>query len=467
MTNMSAADDVSDESEFKVKLSRLIGLCIKQQKLEPREFQERDGLLTYFRKKAFTSKEISDMIEGRLKDDTIRKLTAGVEVEESSLKERIAELIGKMVRADLAFGSAKKALLIQEGLAAKGVTIEDISSLLDEASRAEYDDAWDIVSMYKDQKASGLSFKRLDQALDYKVELDRIGLKIENLEPISKVANKNGRDAGKVLEAVASFDNLEAIKGEIGKKEEDLDELNKRYENAKAETEKADGENAHLREAIALCKDMIGKYGFTKAALSDIYELAKKCGNPFEVMSVLAEYANLTAQIKSLSGQKTTLSSQVNELQESLNKLKGQQEAIVNSVKGLLEPVSNEISKAFADAVKVIARTYEEQLRILKGASQKYGERLGKSLALEEELKFAKVINLIIKYPLEAKELPLGYTIIMLDAAKKLLFAKRVEAKIKAGPAGITDNSLCENIEVDAIALVEGAIRALETNARV
>jgi hypothetical protein len=41
---MSAADDVSDESEFKVKLSRLIGLCIKQQqKLEQGNFKNVTG----------------------------------------------------------------------------------------------------------------------------------------------------------------------------------------------------------------------------------------------------------------------------------------------------------------------------------------------------------------------------------------------------------------------------------------
>jgi hypothetical protein len=224
---------------------------------------------------------------------------------------------------------------------------------------------------------------------------------------------------------------------------------------------------AHVREAIAICKEMITKYGFTTAAFNDISELAKKCGSPTQVLDVLAHYVSLTGQIRSLSDQKTSLDSEVKSLQENASKLKAELEGIRQSITGLLKPVSNEISKAYTDAINNITITYQGQLRALKGASEEYGERLGKSLALKDELEFAKVINLIIKHPLDARKLPLDYAIILLDAVKKLLIAKRVEAKIMARDAGMSNKAvIVDTVELDAIELVEAATRALERIAR-
>jgi uncharacterized protein YdcH (DUF465 family) len=180
-------------------------------------------------------------------------------------------------------------------------------------------------------------------------------------------------------------------------------------------------------------------------------------------VNVLAQYGDLTGQIKRLSDQKTSLDSEVKSLQENASKSKAELEGTRQSITGLLKPVSNEINKAYTDAINNITATYQEQLRALKGASEEYGERLGKSLALKDELEFAKVINLIIKYPLEARELPLDYAIILLDAVKKMLVAKRIEVKIKTREAGMDKSVPFVGMEFEVKDLVEGARRALET----
>ena len=62
------------------------------------------------------------------------------------------------------------------------------------------------------------------------------------------------------------------------------------------ETLRANAE--HVREAIAICKEMITKYGFTTAAFNDISKLAKKCGSPTQVLNVLVEDGVKTVRIK-------------------------------------------------------------------------------------------------------------------------------------------------------------------------
>src|SRR5215218_4400554 len=79
--------------------------------------------------------------------------------------------------------------------------------------------------------------------------------------------------------------------------------------------------------------------------------------------------------IKDLSAQKNRLSSEVKVLQDAVDNLKGQQEAIRNSITGLLNPILNEITKAFTDGAKQMADEYDKQIADMKEASVEYGRR--------------------------------------------------------------------------------------------
>jgi hypothetical protein len=455
--------DRKEEAELRANISRLKKLC---DSAKPEERQERDTLLIYLRKKAYTRSEIRDIIGGSLKEDTIRKIISGVEPEESAIRERIAQLLADTIKADLGFDDIRAALKIRNELP-DGVTIKGLASLLADVQQSPdaIGGVKGVLSMYSEMKAQqGLTFAQVKEFLAYQREISLTGIQAMHLQKISEVAIKYRKgDINELMDALLSFDSLESLKEKV-KKEEDLMEVaTKKRDIAEKDAALAMAKYAHVREAIAICKEMIAKYGFTTAAFNDISELAEKCGSPTEVLNVLAHYVSLTGQIKSLSDEKTALDSEVKSLQENASKLKAELEGTRQSITGLLKPTSNEINKAFTDAINNITTTYQEQLRALKGASEKYGERLGKSLALEEELKFAKVINLIIKYPLEAREVPLDYAIILLDAVKKMLVAKRIEVKIKAREAGMNKSVPFDGMEFEVKDLVEGARRALET----
>jgi hypothetical protein len=467
MSSQSGIDggsiDREEEAELRANISRLKKLCDSG---KPEERQERDTLLIYLRKKGYTRSEIRDIIGERLKEDTIRKIISGVEAEESAIRERTAQLLVDMIKADLGFDDIRAALKIRNELP-DGLTVKELTSLLEDVQQNPdaVGGVKGVLSMYSEMKAQqGLTFAQVKEFLAYQREIRLTGIQAMHLQKISEVAKKYRKgDINQLMDALSSFDSLESLKEKVKKEEDLMEAATKKRDIAEKDAALAMAKYVHVREAIAICKEMITKYGFTTAAFNDISELAKKCGSPTEVLNVLAHYVSLTGQIKSLSDQKTALDSEVKSLQENASKLKAELEGIRQSITGLLKPVSNEINKAYTDAINNITTTYQGQLRALKGASEEYGERLGKSFALEEELKFAEVINLIIKYPLEAKELPLDYAIILLDAVKKMLVVKRIEAKIKAREAGLDKSVPFESMEFEVKDLVEGAIRALET----
>ena len=130
--NKAEAPPSSSEHEFETSLSRLIELSGKPRLNEERERSERDDLLKYFRRHGYTSGEISRFTGGNLKEDTIKKIVRGIQIDDdddASLKKRAAELIGSMVRADLAFEDIRTGISVKNGLP-EGVTVRDLSSFI-------------------------------------------------------------------------------------------------------------------------------------------------------------------------------------------------------------------------------------------------------------------------------------------------------------------------------------------------
>jgi hypothetical protein len=118
--------DGEEEAELRANISRLKKLCDCG---KPEERQERDALLIYLRKKGYTRSEIRDIIGERLKEDTIRKIISGVEVDESAVRERTAQLLVDMIKADLGYDDIRAALIIRNELP-DAVTVKELASLL-------------------------------------------------------------------------------------------------------------------------------------------------------------------------------------------------------------------------------------------------------------------------------------------------------------------------------------------------
>ena len=369
--NKAEAPSSSSEHEFETNLSRLIELSGKPRLNEERERSERDDLLKYFRRHGYTSGEISRLTGGNLKEDTIKKIVRGIQIDDdddASLKKRAAELIGSMVRADLAFEDIRTGISVKNGLP-EGVTVRDLSSFIADVHQSPdiVGGVKSVLSMYGEMKQQQVSFAHAKELLEYKSQIEtRAGIKIQDLKKISEAAKKYRKgDVSQLMDALSSLDSLESINEKLRREAELLEEATKKRQTAEKDAKIAIAENTHRREAIAICKDLITRYGFTTAGLNDISELAKKCGNPTEVMNALAGYND----IKDLSAQKNRLSSEVKVLQDAVDNLKGQQEAIRNSITGLLNPILNEITKAFTHGAKRVADEYDKQIADMKEAT--------------------------------------------------------------------------------------------------
>ena len=185
------------------------------------------------------------------------------------------------------------------------------------------------------------------------------------------------------------------------------------------------------------------------------------------MLEAIGKYNNLKSierRIEELENKKIELEANVKVLEDHTHQLKGQADAIKSSIDGLLKPAQQEIVQSFNNATQAITTTYQKQLSLLKNSSEEYAKRLGAAVIFKEEIRLARIIMAIVKYPVEeAKNLSINYVILMLDGAAKLCRAKGINPKIKAGEASIVaENSWVSSIEIETLRLIEGARRAVE-----
>jgi predicted nucleic acid-binding Zn-ribbon protein len=263
----------------------------------------------------------------------------------------------------------------------------------------------------------------------------------------------------KAFQALSKFADISDIESEIKN-------LQRKRTDLEAASNKVNSDYAHLQSLIAMCNTLLYDLKFSLPAIEQLYNIAKRYGKPIEVLEAIGKYNNLKSierRTEELENKKIELETNVKISENRIHELKGQADAIRNSIDGLQKPVLQEIVQSFNNAIQAITTTYQQQLSSLKNASEEYAKRLGTAVILEEELRLARIILAISKYPTEAKNLSIDYVILMLDGAVKLCRAKGINPKIKAGEALIVaENSLLSGIDVEMLRIIEGARRAVE-----
>jgi len=280
---------------------------------------------------------------------------------------------------------------------------------------------------------------KAEGALKIYEELKSLGFDEATLKELKASSDRHGGVKG-VLEAMNTYNNLIELKVKV-------EELEKKKSDVESRLKSVQAEYAHLQTLIGMCDTLLYKYRFSVPAITDIYEMAKKFGEPIEAIKAVGRYGELRViegEIEKLSRKKSELDLRVNELEKQIQDFRALVEEVKSSAKGLLKPLASEIGRstesmkeAFIEATKNMGAKYQESFNILKNTHEEYAKKFGELKAeagkLEEELKIARIINTIMKYPSEAKELPFDYALLLHDGVFKFCLVKGVNPKVKAG----------------------------------
>jgi predicted nucleic acid-binding Zn-ribbon protein len=277
------------------------------------------------------------------------------------------------------------------------------------------------------------------------------------LATLKKTCGQFGNSPGHVLDAVNTYANLINFQLEV----EDFQET-KKEEETKLKTAKE--QNAHLQKVMDMSNTLLFDLQYSISGIEDLHELAKKYGRPERVYYAVSRYGDLTRieeQVQSLLKKRAELESHIKELNIQLEGLRGHVESIKESARSSLQPLSAELSKMVQNGFEKITSVYTKQYADLKKESEEYAKRLAEAKIFEEEVNIARVVNSILKYPDEAKNLSIGYAQLFLDAAEKFCWAKGIDPKISLGEASITTSPMYSDFQIYFHQLIRAAKTSL------
>lgn len=432
---------------------------------------------------------------------TTISMKADLDAEDVSLED-LSSLIGEAKRSKV---SVKNLLQMHGGLNASGLTLLQIGeilsykSYLDDAgftlddlkkvSQASktyggYSKVLEAISTYGSLKAIEAEVKRvgsekeeletrvgglktevrdleekrrlLESALNVYEDLKNLGFDEAALKALKKSSDRYG-GVKEVLESVTNFTNL-------GELESKVREIEKKRLDVESELKRVHAEHAHLQTIIGMCDTLLYKYKFSVSAINEIYEMAKKYGEPFEALKALGRFGDLEAlekEVEKASTKKVELESRVKELTNQVQEYRAQLEELKNTARGLLKPFTADLrknvellSEKFSEALDTISTKYEE-------FAEGLGERKAEAGRLEEELQLARVVQALIKYPSESEKYPLDYDILMLRGVMNHCRVKEVNPKIRAGDTISQKYYIRSSTEFELLDLIDWVMRGL------
>lgn len=258
--------------------------------------------------------------------------------------------------------------------------------------------------------------------------LDRIfvlGFDEHTFDQIYQIATEGGRvkrSVREVVDGLAKYSTLLDL-------ERDLSDLNIKKQNTEADIRQFEADYAHRQTLLDMCNSLLHKYKFSLQAIRDVVQVARNYGEPMAVIDALAKYGNmqtLEKDIANLEKSKSDLKVKLAELERRTGELHAKADAINEFITASINPLNVEFKRAAAD----LERTYHSQITLLKTEAAEYGKLLGEAKYLEESLKLARLIHLMIKVPSDAAVFPVDYAVLMLDGVIRFCIAKNVNPAV-------------------------------------
>ncbi len=491
-------------------LKELRALC-KRRPLSPEDRARLREIAVELKELGLTAEDMAEACDYAYTVFSFRNWIKGVPVKDASAKQSAISLMGRVIDEGLTFDKVRLSLTMGDKLEELGVSLEDVSAVVTESSKAKlpYDQ---LVKLVLKAKSSGLSLQQLAAALSVKDLLESSGLGFENSQILAETLKTCG-PVNEVLKAVNAFGALKAIEDAItgaetkrdaiaekieqltikvseleGKRASIESELNlharlvelgfseevmkklldssnkfggpkgvmdavnvyaslqeissklgdtkKKLREVETQLRQTEAEHNHLTPIIAMTESLLYTFKLNKEGIEDILKTARMYGEPLGILQAIGKYGetkNIEKQIKALEGRKIELEARVEVLEKELKKLRGLLDEVKRTAKGILDPfthnmISNAdlLRKKFSETIDAIALKYEEYFQRLSNV-------IGQAGKLEEELRLARIVSAMIKFPSEAKDVPLDFATLMVEGVSKMCSAKGFNPKIKAG----------------------------------
>ncbi|MCJ7771291.1 hypothetical protein MUP37_06950 [Candidatus Bathyarchaeota archaeon] len=249
---------------------------------------------------------------------------------------------------------------------------------------------------------------------------------------LSSISERSRRFGGPkaLLDAIGAFSNLQHIKDEISRHES-------KCIGAEARRTRAEADHAHLKTIVDIVDTLLYRKGFSINAITGVYDLAERFGDPLKVIKALEKYGNTTKledEVTTKTAQISLLAIQKRGLETNVTALRTEEDAIRNSITSLLDGMTSKVNRSLTNvedasvrAQNNIVSTANNNMAKLDNAHQEYAQKLSdlkfSEGKLEKEVEIAEIIWATLTDPTAAAEFPIAHIRTLINSAR--LFCDR------------------------------------------
>jgi predicted nucleic acid-binding Zn-ribbon protein len=264
----------------------------KMKPLSGEKLTKAKKLMRQLRGAGFRNEQVTQLTNQIWSKDTIKRYTRGTEVNDPAPKKRAMELLGELMARGMALEEVERALLVRKGLEASGVSVDDVSSFLDDIKKSKID-MKDMLRVYSETKNSGLTLQQLTALRDYRSQLEAAGIKADSLKTIYETSNSYG-GYDKVMEALKTYGDLPSLRQEANDLENRKVQLQKSVEELSADVTRLEEGKQQIQDALSTY-EKLKKQGFDENSLASLKASSEKYGGARGVLDAVKAYGTLTA----------------------------------------------------------------------------------------------------------------------------------------------------------------------------
>ncbi len=277
-------------SELESSIKELLSLA-KRKPLSGEDLERAKHLMVRLRRMGWTNKEVSELTDGGWSEPSVKNYTRGTKVENPGPKEKASRLLPQLVERGLTLENVETTVSMKKDLDAKGVSFEDISSLLEEAKRFKVG-VKELSQMHRGLRDSRLTISQLSDILSYMSEISKTGFTIDGLKEVSKASEAYG-GYHEVLEAINAYGSIKEMEEEAEGLDSENEKLEKRIVELKSEVEDLEKRRAQISTALELYENL-KSLGFEEANLRRLQDLSAKYGGVESVLEAVKAHTNIS-----------------------------------------------------------------------------------------------------------------------------------------------------------------------------
>jgi len=193
-----------------------------------------------------------------------------------------------------------------------------------------------LASSQEQIESADSNLSQLKELIEAYEKIKQLGFGATDLTKLSALAQKYGT-VKKLIDAVDAYDSYSDVQDKLNKANSDLITL-------KSNIQELRTDNDHLKTAVTICQTLINKYAFGLDAIATIFSIAKKYGEPLNVLKAIETYGNLEAIVKEKNKQQGIAS----EIKKRIAELDGSHKEGLENLESLNElslKVGNDVGR--------------------------------------------------------------------------------------------------------------------------